>query len=344
MSLVLISSERFVEHQTPPGHPESPERAEVMDVVASQWRDKGGEVVAPREATREQLARVHSEDHLRRIEETAGQATALDADTYTSPESYEIARLAAGATIDGVERVMANGGAALALVRPPGHHAERNRAMGFCLYNNIAVAAAHARSLGASRVAIVDFDVHHGNGTQHMFDNDSHVLYVSTHQAPFYPGTGGAGEIGRGAGEGFTVNLPLEAGAVDEDYQVVFAEVVVPVVRQFKPDVMLVSVGVDAHERDPLAGMRLTTAAFGAMTSDLRTVAEECCGGRLVGVTEGGYDLHALAESLLAVVSALGGDPGRSAGWPEPLSTIRPSRGRAAVAEAERQLGRFWKL
>ncbi len=243
MALVLISSERFVEHQTPPGHPESPERADVMEVIANEWRTKGGEVVAPRAATREQLARVHDESHLRRIEKTAGQAMALDPDTYTSPESYEIALLAAGAAVDAVERVMANNGTAFALVRPPGHHAERNRAMGFCLYNNVAVAAAHARSLGAARVAIVDFDVHHGNGTQHIFEHDPSVLYVSTHQSPFYPGTGGAEEVGRGEGEGFTVNLPLEAGAVDEDYQLVFAEVIVPVIRQFAPDLLLVSAG-----------------------------------------------------------------------------------------------------
>ena len=159
--------------------------------------------------------------------------------------------------------------------------------MGFCLYNNIAVAAAHARTLGAARVAIVDFDVHHGNGTQHIFEHDPSVLYVSTHQSPFYPGTGGAEEVGRGEGEGFTVNLPLEAGAVDEDYQVVFGEVIVPVIRQFEPDLLLVSAGVDAHERDPLAGMRLTSQAFAAMTLELRSVAEDCCGGRIGAVTEG---------------------------------------------------------
>ncbi len=344
MALVLVSSERFVEHQTPPGHPESPERADVMDFVAEEWRTKGGEVVAPRAATREQLARVHDESHLRRIEETAGQAMALDPDTYTSPESYEIALLAAGAAVDAVERVMANNGTAFALVRPPGHHAERNRPMGFCLYNNIAVAAAHARSFGAARVAIVDFDVHHGNGTQHIFEHDPSVLYVSTHQSPFYPGTGGAEEVGRGEGEGFTVNLPLEAGAVDEDYQVVFAEVIDPVVRQFAPDLLLVSAGVDAHERDPLAGMRLTSQAFGAMTRELRGLAGECCGGRIVAVTEGGYDLKALTQSLSAIVDALGAEHSAPPGWPAPLPVIRPTRGRATVAAARARLGRFWAL
>jgi acetoin utilization deacetylase AcuC-like enzyme len=234
MSLVVIASERFADHQTPPGHPESPERAEVMDVVAGEWRKRRGEVVAPRQATREQLARVHSAEYLRRIAETAGISVALDPDTYTSPDSYDVTLLSAGAGVEMVERVL--GGEhqrALALVRPPGHHAERSRAMGFCFFNNIAVGAAHARASGVGRVAIVDYDVHHGNATQHMFESDPSVLYVSLHQYPFYPGTGAASEIGSGAGTGFTVNAPLEAGATDDDYRIVFAELVIPVLRQF---------------------------------------------------------------------------------------------------------------
>ena len=340
MSLILISSERFAEHQTPPGHPEGPERAEVMDAVAAQWRKLGGEVVAPRQATREQLARVHDADYLRRISETAGRAVALDQDTYTSPDSYEVALLAAGAAIDAIERVM--GGShkvALALVRPPGHHAERHRAMGFCLFNNVAVAAAHARTLGAERVAIVDFDVHHGNGTQHQFEDDPSVLYVSLHQWPYYPGTGASAETGVGAGRGFTVNLPLEAGAVDADYRLVFDEVVVPVLRQFKPDVLLVSAGFDAHERDPLANMRLTTASFGAMTSELGRLAEECCQGRMALVTEGGYDLRALAASLDTVVKVLA-SPISEPQWPK--SDVAPARGRASADAAKQALAPFW--
>ena len=233
MSLIVITSERFAEHMTPPGHPEASERAEVMDVVAAEWRARGGEVVAPREASREQLARVHAADHLRRMAETAGISVALDPDTYTSPDTYEVALLSAGAAVDAVERVM--GGShkrALVLSRPPGHHAEHDRAMGFCLYNNVAVAAAHARSLGARRVAIVDYDVHHGNGTQHIFENEPDVLYVSVHQFPYYPGTGAADEIGYGAGAGRTVNVPLEVGATDDDYRLVFEQVVLPVLER----------------------------------------------------------------------------------------------------------------
>ena len=342
VSVILIHSERFAEHQTPPGHPERPERAEGMDAVANRWRTRGVEIVAPRAATTEQLRRVHDTEHLRRISETAERATALDPDTYTSPESYEIALLAAGAAVDGVERVM--GGShrsAVALVRPPGHHAERDRAMGFCLYNNVAVAAAHARAQGAGKVAIVDYDVHHGNGTQHIFEADPHVLYVSTHQFPYYPGTGAADEVGRAAGRGFTVNVPLEAGAVDEDYQTVFAHIVLPVLRQFEPDLLIVSAGFDAHERDPLGGMRLTTPAFAAMTLELRAVAEECCRGRVVAAVEGGYDLHAFAASLDATIEALNGAPSQT-NWP--ASGIASTRGRESVDVVRRAQAPFWKI
>ena len=199
---------------------------------------------------------------------------------------------------------------------------------------------------GAARVAIVDYDVHHGNGTQHIFEADPNVLYVSLHQFPFYPGTGAVDEIGRGEGTGFTVNLPLEVGAVDEDYRLAFAEVVVPVLRQYDPDLLLVSAGFDAHERDPLAGMRLTSGAFGAMTMELRKVAEECSDGRLVLMTEGGYDLRALAESLEGVVESLAASPqpaaSRDVRWP--ASGVASDRGRAAVSAAKRALAPYWKL
>lgn len=313
-----------------------------MEAVAARWRAGGGEVVAPREATHEQLERVHDPHYVQRISELRDRAVALDPDTYTSPESYEIALLAAGAAVDAVERTMSGSHAyALALVRPPGHHAEQAHAMGFCLFNNVAAAAAHARhALGAKRVAIVDYDVHHGNGTQHIFDRDPSVLYVSTHQYPYYPGTGAAGEIGIGAGEGFTVNLPLESGGVDADFHHVFDRVVLPVLRQFSPDLILVSAGFDAHERDPLATMRATEAGFAAMTMALRQVADETCHGRLALVTEGGYDLKALDASLESVVHVLSG-PAGSPKWPGPTVT---SRGRASADAAVRALATHWKL
>jgi acetoin utilization deacetylase AcuC-like enzyme len=340
MSVVLLHSERFVEHETPPGHPERPERAEILEVIAHRWRGRGVDVVAPPPATDEQLARVHAPEYLELIRRTRGRSLRLDPDTYTSPESQEIALLAAGAAVDAVDRVM--GGphrSAVALVRPPGHHAERDRAMGFCIYNNVAVGAAHARAMGAAKVAIVDFDVHHGNGTQHLFEADPHVLYISTHQYPYYPGTGAADEIGNGRGAGFTVNVPLEAGAVPDDFELAFSEVVLPVLRRFEPDLLMISAGFDAHESDPLGGMRLTADAFAAMTTELRGVADASCGGRMVAVTEGGYDLHALAASLDATIGALHG-PAGSARWPH--SGASTARGEAAVAQVRRAHGAQW--
>jgi acetoin utilization deacetylase AcuC-like enzyme len=352
MPLTLISSEQFGAHHPPPGHPERTERAGIMNEVAARARTRGCQVTAPHPATSEQLARVHAPDYLARIAETAGRAVALDPDTYTSPESHGVALLAAGAAIDAVNLVIgsdqgASGSelrAALAMIRPPGHHAERARAMGFCLFNNVAVAAAHALAAGAGRVAIVDYDVHHGNGTQHIFEARADVLYVSLHQYPFYPGTGAAGEIGQDQGRGFTVNLPLEVGAVNEDYRVAFSEVVVPVLRQYDPDLLLVSAGFDAHERDPLAGMRLTSGAFAAMTAELRKVAEACCRGRMVLVTEGGYDLRALSESLDLVVESLASTSASAPAPSWPASGIASDRGRAAVAMAKRTLAPFWDL
>jgi acetoin utilization deacetylase AcuC-like enzyme len=304
MSLVLISSRRFVDHVTPVGHPERPERAEVLQAVAAAFKEQGGEVIEPRLATDEDLLRVHTREHVDAIAATRGKATMIDEDTFTSPDSDEIARLGAGAVLAGVDRVLdgPKGSRALALVRPPGHHAEADRAMGFCLYSNIAVGAAYARSRGCARVAIVDYDVHHGNGTQWIFYEDPTVLFVSSHQYPFYPGTGAASEKGRGNGLGFTLNVPLDAGATDDDVERKYADQVIPAVRQFKPDLLMVSAGFDAHEMDPLGQLRMTTEGFGRLTKMLLDVADDLCEGRVVLVTEGGYDLDALKAGLQEVI------------------------------------------
>ena len=304
MPLTLISSKRFVDHVTPVGHPERPERAEVFDAVARAFEEEGGRVLEPRPATDDDLARVHTREHIATIVATRGRATMLDPDTYTSPDSEEIARLAAGAVLTGVDQVLDGpaGSRALVLVRPPGHHAEADRAMGFCLYNSIAVGAAYARSRGCARVAIVDYDVHHGNGTQWSFYEDPTVLFVSSHQYPFYPGTGAASETGRGAGVGFTLNIPLTAGTQDAEIERKYADQVVPALRTFKPDLLMISAGFDAHELDPLGQLRLTTDGFGRLTKMLLDEADRLCGGRTVIVTEGGYDLTAIAQCLNAVI------------------------------------------
>ncbi|MEQ1870226.1 MAG: histone deacetylase [Vicinamibacterales bacterium] len=341
MSLVLIASERFADHQTPPGHPESPARAQVMDDVAGEWRAAGNLVTLPREVTHDELALVHDEAYLRQLAALAGRSAALDADTFTSPESIGIARLAAGAAVGAVELAMSERGTrALVLARPPGHHAERDRAMGFCFYNSISVAAAVARKAGAARVAIVDYDVHHGNGTQHIFEHDPAVLYVSVHQYPFYPGTGAAMEVGIGKGAGFTVNVPVEMGATDDDYRVVSEKVIIPVLMQFKPELLLVSAGFDAHERDPLGNMRVTTEGFGAMTMDLCRVADECCDGRLVALLEGGYDLDALRACAMCVTDVLSGRPAPA--WP--TSGLKSSRGETSVKQTMAAQAAYWKL
>jgi len=306
MSLVIVSSPRFVDHVTPAGHPERPERAQALEALAASFKEQGGEVVEPRSATDEDLLRVHTQEHIDAIVATRGKATMIDEDTFTSPDSDDIARLAAGAVLTGIDRALdgPKGSRSLVLVRPPGHHAEADRAMGFCLYSNVAVGAAYARSRGCARVAIVDYDVHHGNGTQWIFYEDPTVLFVSSHQYPFYPGTGAASEKGRGAGHGFTLNIPLDAGAKDDEIERKYAAQVIPAVRNFKPDLLVISAGFDAHEMDPLGQLRMTTEGFGRLTKTLIDLANEVCEGRAVLVTEGGYDLKALSDSLKAVIAA----------------------------------------
>lgn len=305
MSLVLVSSPRFADHVTPAGHPERPERAETLEAVAARFREQGGTVLEPRLATDDDLARVHTREHIASIVATRGRPSMIDEDTFTSPDSDDVARLAAGAALTAVDHVLdgPTGSRALALVRPPGHHAEAGKAMGFCLYNNIAVGAAYARSRGLSRVAVVDYDVHHGNGTQAMFYEDPSVLFVSSHQYPFWPGTGGATETGRGAGEGFTLNVPLIMGDKDEAVERKYADLVLPRLRAFKPELLMISAGFDAHEMDPLGQLRMTTAGFARLTAALLSVADEVCEGRVVLVTEGGYDLQAVSDSLDAVIA-----------------------------------------
>jgi acetoin utilization deacetylase AcuC-like enzyme len=342
MSLILIHTDRFADHRPPPGHPERVERAEVMHAVADAWKQRGRIVQPPRPATHDELRRVHSDAYLKAIDATAGRAVSLDPDTYTSPDSRDVALLAAGAAIGGVEAIVQSRATrVIALVRPPGHHAERDRAMGFCFYNSAAAAAAHALTLGMERVAIMDYDVHHGNGTQWMFYEDPRVLYISTHQYPFYPGTGAADDVGRGAGAGFTVNVPLEAGSTDGDYADVFESVVTPVIDQFRPELLLISAGFDAHEQDPLARMRLSTPGYAALTKSLCDAADRHCHGRLVAVTEGGYDLSALKACLESTIAILDGAPVQA-----PTDAPRPAtqRSRMAIAQTRSAHSTYWKL
>jgi acetoin utilization deacetylase AcuC-like enzyme len=313
-----------------------------MQVVASEFRRRGGRVIEPRPATEDELAGIHDRGYIRLIRETAGHAVALDPDTFTSPDSYEVALLAAGAVLVAVEHVLdaGPGSRAFAMQRPPGHHAEASRAMGFCLFNNVAIGAAKARRRDLSRVAVVDLDVHHGNGTQWSFYDDPSVLVISSHQYPYYPGTGSADQTGSGAGVGFTVNFPLEAGATDADYERVYQSVE-GVLLQFRPELILVSMGFDAHRDDPLGGMRLTTGQFMRLTARIAAVADRCCNGRLVAAVEGGYDLEALAASLRGVIDVLD-RPMALDDLPVPTGDSR--RGEAAIRAARAHLGQFWTI
>ena len=341
--MLLISSSRFEDHITPPGHPERPERAHVFDAVAAGWLQNGGRVEAPRPATREELEAAHTAAHVARIAATAGRAAMLDPDTYTSSDSETIAHLAAGAAVQAAQHALAAGEPALALVRPPGHHAESDRAMGFCLFNNAAIAAAAALRSGVERVAIVDVDVHHGNGTQQIFYEDPRVLYVSTHQYPFYPGTGAAGETGRGSGAGFTVNVPMEAGCGDGDYALVYRAIVEPVLAQFAPRLTIVSAGFDAHAADPLASMRVSTAGYARVIRGLHETASRA-GSAFALVTEGGYDLEALGACLRAALDAIATPSnGAPASDDAPEMPAATRRGQEAVRAARAAQAPWWR-
>jgi acetoin utilization deacetylase AcuC-like enzyme len=320
-------------------HPERPERLVAARAAvegrssAVAWRP-----VEAREATDEELSRVHDPLYLAALDPLRGKSGFLDADTYFGPRSVEAARKAAGAVVSMVDRMIDTEiPKGVALVRPPGHHARPGRAMGFCLLNSVAVAAAHARARGLSRVLIVDWDVHHGNGTQEMFWRRPDVLYTSTHQFPFYPGTGAAGEVGEGDGHGFTVNVPLSAGGDDGVYRAAFERVLLPVAEEYAPDLVLVSAGFDASARDPLANMRLDASAFGWMATALAAIANRSAKGRIAMVLEGGYDLVALEACLASAIDGILGkaefDPPRRPDHPDVERAARAAHGAWRVVD-----------
>jgi acetoin utilization deacetylase AcuC-like enzyme len=336
----IVTDQSFLAHETGSGHPERADRLRAI----GRWLDANPAParvpLEARDATLQELVRVHSPQHVEAVEVSAHfPRYAFDADTPVSPGSYAAARRAAGAVLTLVDEVMKGGiDNGFAFVRPPGHHAERDRAMGFCLFNNVAVAAAHLREAhGLERVLVVDWDVHHGNGTQHAFYADPRVLFVSSHQYPFYPGTGAAREVGAGEGEGFTLNLPFPAGYGDAQYVQAFVDVVEPVARRFLPQFVLVSAGFDAHRRDPLAGMDVTEGGFAQLARLLLQVARDICGNRLVAVLEGGYDPEALTRSVAAVLREMsGGGLGEA---------VTPPAGESADVRLPLEIARhYWRI
>ncbi len=304
----IYTDEFMLRHDTGAGHVERSARLERLHFSLAEQPIPGVSMHKPRLATPEELKLVHDADYVSRILALDGQALALDADTNLSLDSVQAARLAAGAGLCAVEDLVAGlCPSAFALVRPPGHHAEHDRAMGFCVFNNVAIAAAHAvQSLGVKRVLIIDWDVHHGNGTAHIFESRSDVLVFGTHEHPLWPGGGAKSETGTGPGDGFTINVPLPAGCGDTEYLAVFQEVLVPAADRFAPELVLVSAGFDAHERDPLGSMQVTNEGFGRLAGIADDIAERHAQGRIALFLEGGYDIRGLVGGVRAAISALG--------------------------------------
>ncbi|MGD9765347.1 MAG: histone deacetylase [Candidatus Binatia bacterium] len=334
----IVLDQRYMAHDTGRGHPERPERIGVLLSALAGRPDL--EQIEPRLATPDEVTLVHGEGHYVAVERTAmRERSAFDADTPVSRQSFEIARLATGGVLALIDAVMAgrvrNG---FALVRPPGHHAERERAMGFCLFNNVAIGAAYLRAQhGLERVLVMDWDVHHGNGTQHVFAGDPGVLFVSSHRWPFYPGTGALNEVGTGEGRGFTINLPFPGGFGDAEYLEAFHAVVEPLALEYQPQFILISAGFDPHRRDPLGGMAVTEYGFASMAHTLCDVAGRTCEGRVVAVLEGGYDLEAMRDSASRVLDQLRGEPLPAS------SALPPSRAGAVLEAVKRLHGPQWK-
>jgi len=307
----IVRDPRYADHCPGPDCPECSDRVTVLYAMLQEPDMRGNfQDITPRPAEKEELLMVHSPEYIQCMEGTRGRAcTYLDPDTQASSLSQEAALLAAGGLCRAIELVQTGKlDNAMALVRPPGHHAERSKARGFCLYNNIAVGVRYAQHrLGLGRILVLDWDLHHGNGTQHCFEDDPTVLFFSIHQSAAYPGSGRFRESGRGRGRGRTVNIPLRPGCGDPEYIAILERILRPLALEFEPGMILVSAGFDIHRNDPLGGMRVTPEGFAGLTRSVLNTADQCCGGKVVMTLEGGYDLQALKDSVKAVLRELSG-------------------------------------
>ena len=341
----IVKDNRYMNHQAGPFHPESPQRLEVIYAMLEE-SDMAGrfQEVPVREAEKKELLLIHSPEYIDRVAATEGKPfSSLDPDTSTSPGSYEAALLASGGLCEAISMVITgeldNG---FALVRPPGHHAERSCAKGFCLFNNVAIGARYAQEFHhVKRILVVDWDLHHGNGTQHSFEDDPSILYFSTHQYPYYPGTGAFEEAGTGQGEGFTVNVPLSTGHGDGEYVGIFERILKPIALEFDPELILVSAGFDIYEDDPLGGMYVTTNGFAGLTRSILNIGKACCDGKVVITLEGGYNLEGLRSSVKVVLQELAGLSETD------IAAILSKADEEILDNAVKQVfrvhGRFWK-
>jgi len=338
----ILLDPRFNDHFMGPGHVECPERLEAIARVLESGLDFLPVRIAARPASPDEIAYIHAPKYIDFLSRTRGQAhVQIDSDTATSALSFDTATLAAGGTIEAADFILAGKGRnAFALVRPPGHHAERGQAKGFCLFNNAAIAAEHLiRNRGLRRILVADWDVHHGNGTQNAFYSRRDVLFFSTHQSPFYPGSGSREETGAGDGLGYSVNVPLTAGKTDGEYLFIYRNILGPIARAFEPEFIIVSAGFDIFAGDPLGGMRVGPEGFAGLASELMTLAAETCGGRLLLVLEGGYHIEGQALAVREVLRRLAGS--------RPSPNIRADISTAAWKEIAPVLDihrRFWPL
>jgi len=344
----IVKDWRYLQHDTDIGHPETPQRLvsiyEMLDNPDMAWKFIG---IDARQAARAELERVHRPAYIDAVASTAGRSMSmLDADTVASPESYDIARLAAGGVMNAIDAVIyREADNVFALVRPPGHHAQAERAAGFCIFNNIAIGARHAMALHKmERILIVDWDLHHGNGTQDIFYEDRKVLFFSTHQFPYYPGTGAMGEMGRGEGLGYTINVPLRPGADDAFYVRIFQDILSPVALAFKPEIILVSAGFDTYFGDPLGEMKVTPEGFAALTRILINLADACSGGRLVLTLEGGYHIQGLAKCVRAVLLELLGETRATEETLLRMAAGTDEKAEILIGQVRKQLEPYWPV
>ncbi|MEW6031414.1 MAG: histone deacetylase [Bacillota bacterium] len=350
MSLLVINDRAYLEH-APGNWPEGPHRLEAVWMALAETGVKEALVFEPPEPAREEdLALVHTERHIDRIRRFARAGGGyLTLDTVVSAESFDVALLAVGGALKALEAVLSGRTVrSAALVRPPGHHATPEEGMGFCLFNNVAVAAAHARKRrGLERVMIIDWDLHHGNGTEAAFYASPGVLFVSCHESPAYPGTGWLTDTGEGEGEGYTVNLPLPPGSGDRTYREAFETVIAPVARAYRPEVILVSCGLDAHYLDPIGRLRLSTGGYGELSAIVCGLADELCQGRVVFVLEGGYDVVGLGwgmASILNVASGRGGPIPEPEGYDPPEPQDEPLSASSRLDDIRSVQQEYWPV